>query len=120
MNPSLTSITLICGIVFLVVGLLFKMFQPKNINSLYGYRTSSSKRNLDTWKSANNYSSTFMIFGGLVLTVIGFLSMLLPDTGKTGAVFAFALVISFIILLAVRTEKHLNKFFDKEGKRKTI
>ena len=94
------------------------MFPPKKINWIYGYRTSSSTRNQDTWDTANNYSAKIMIIKGIVLIIIGLLSFLLPDMGRIGTLIGLGLVIASIIILAVKTEKHLDKLFDKEGNRR--
>ena len=39
-NP-LVNITFLCGFLFIIAGYILLKFPPKNINSLYGYRTSS-------------------------------------------------------------------------------
>lgn len=119
MEAKLTIITLAIGLVLLIVGLLFKTFPPRKINSIYGYRTATSRRNLDTWTVANKYSAGLLTLEGLVLTAIGLLTLLLPDSGAIGTAIGFGLFISSIIILAVATEKHLNKLFDKDGNRKT-
>ncbi|MFA6276170.1 MAG: SdpI family protein [Pedobacter sp.] len=118
MDNSLTSITLIVGLIFFIVGLLFKMFPPKKINSIYGYRTSSSMRNLDTWTVANKYSAGLMIFEGIGMTIIGILILMFSGIGTIGTGISVGFVILFVILLIVLTEKHLNNLFDKDGNRK--
>ena len=118
MIPTLPIITQLIGFIFLIVGLLFRMFLPKKINPLYGYRTSSSRKNLDTWKTANKYSASLMIFEGIALLFIGFIASTFPDSGAIGSVVGFLLFIGSIILLIGSTEKHLDKLFDKDGNRK--
>src|SRR5438034_993973 len=118
MTPTLSTMTLAIGFVFLIIGLLFRIFSPRKINSVYGYRTSSAKRNIDTWRTANKYSASLMLLEGIILIIIGFIALQLPDSGVIGAAFGFALFFASIIILAVLTEKHLNKLFDKDGNRK--
>ena len=120
MTPSLQAITLTIGFIFLIVGLLFRIFSPKKINSIYGYRTSSSKRNSNTWIAANKYSASLMIVEGIILTIIGFIALQFPGSGTIGVAVGFVLFISSIIILVVSTEKHLNKLFDKDGIRKKV
>jgi uncharacterized membrane protein len=36
---------LVLGVVILIVGIILLLFPPKEINNIYGYRTSSSMRN---------------------------------------------------------------------------
>jgi uncharacterized membrane protein len=55
-NP-LVNITFLCGLLFIIAGYILLKFPPKNINSLYGYRTSSSMENQEKWDFAQNYSS---------------------------------------------------------------
>jgi uncharacterized membrane protein len=100
MEATLTLVTFKIGMVLFIVGLVFITFPPTKINSIYGYRTTNSRRNLDTWKVANKYSAELMMFEGLIIAAIG-------------------LVFSSFIIVVVATEKHLNKLFDKEGNRKT-
>ncbi len=120
MTATLTTLTITMGLIFFIVGLLFWIFPPRKINSIYGYRTSSSKRNLDTWTIANKYSATIMIIQGFILTIIGLTTLLFPDSGAIGTAVGFVLFISSIVILAVATEKHLDKLFDKEGNRKSV
>ena len=79
MEATLTLVTFKIGMVLFIVGLLFIMFPPKNINSFYGYRTTNSRRNLDTWKVANSYSAILMTIEGLILSVIGLLTTFFND-----------------------------------------
>lgn len=120
MGDSLTILTLTVGIIIFVVGLLFKIVPPKKINSIYGYRTSSSMRNLDTWTVANKFSARLMILGGVSLTVIGLLIVIFPDMGAISTGISVGLLVLFVIVLILATEKHLNKIFDKDGHRRIL
>src|SRR4051812_20561257 len=101
MTPTLSVITLLIGFIFLIIGFFFRTFLPRKINSFYGYRTTSSKRNSDTWAAANKYSASLMLFEGIILISIGFIASLLPDSGAMGAAVGVLLFIGSIILLAV-------------------
>ena len=117
MNP-LSLITLITGVPFVVMGLIFKFFPPKNINSLYGYRTTSSMRNQETWQLANQFAARLMIQMGGLLAMVGALTFLLPPSPVTGLVAGTALVILSVVMQVYFTEKHINKHFDKKGSRR--
>ena len=119
MEATLTLVTFKIGMVLFIVGLLFIMFPPKNINSFYGYRTTNSRRNLDTWKVANSYSAILMTIEGLILSVIGLLTTFFNDNKAIETALGVGLMFSSFIILVVATEKHLNKLFDKDGNRKT-
>ena len=117
MTATLTTLTISVGIVFFIVGLLLRLIPPRKINSFYGYRTTSSMRNMDTWTTANKYSATIMIIVGLILTIIGLGTTFIPDTGATGTGVAIGLIIFSIIIMVGKTEKHSKKLFDKNGNR---
>jgi uncharacterized membrane protein len=118
MEATLTLVTFKIGMMLFIVGLLFIMFPPKNINSFYGYRTTNSTRNLDTWKVANSYSAILMTIEGLVLAVIGLLTTFFNDNKAIETALGVGLILSSFIILVVATEKHLNKLFDEDGNRK--
>jgi uncharacterized membrane protein len=105
------------GIIFCILGLISKIFPPKKINWIYGYRTSSSMKNIDTWNVANKYSTELMLMEGIVLTIVGVVTLFISDTGVAGAIMAIGLVLLSTIILIVATEKHLKKVFDKDGNR---
>ena len=118
MEATLTLVTFKIGMMLFIVGLLFIMFPPKNINSFYGYRTTNSRRNLDTWKVANSYSAILMSIEGLILAVIGLLTTFFNDNKSIETALGIGLMFSSFIILVVATEKHLNKLFDEDGNRK--
>jgi len=119
MEATLTLVTFKIGLIIFIVGLLFIMFPPTKINSFYGYRTTNSRRNLDTWKVANSYSAILMSIEGLILAVIGLLTTFFNDNKSIETALGIGLMFSSFIILVVATEKHLNKLFDKDGNRKT-
>lgn len=120
MEATLTSLTVTIGLILVIVGLLFKTFPPTKINSIYGYRTTTSSRNLDTWKVANSYSAGLMTIEGLILSSIGLLTTFIQVNAAIGTAIGIGLMFSSFIILVVTTEKHLHKLFDKDGNRKTI
>lgn len=120
MEATLTSLTLTIGLILFIVGLFFKTFPPTKINSIYGYRTTNSRRNLDTWKVANSYSAGLMTIEGFILTAIGFLTTFIHYNTAIGTALGIILIFSSFIILVVATEKHLNKLFDEDGNRKTV
>lgn len=48
-------------IITLLVILITKLFPPKNINSLYGYRTANSMKNKVNWGFAQKYSTNLFL-----------------------------------------------------------
>ena len=60
-------------LILTIVALVFRMFPPKKINYLYGYRTSRSMKNIENWNFANQYSAAFMLVSMPVLFGISYL-----------------------------------------------
>lgn len=118
MKP-LIYIPVIVGIILTIAGLILKIFPPKKINWIYGYRTSTSMKNQDTWDTANRYSAKLMTICGILLIIIGFVSFFLPALGKIEHWIYLGVIVISIGLIIILTERHLNKFFDKDGKKKT-
>ena len=118
MVESSTFILLLVGIIFSIVGFIFRIFPPKKINWIYGYRTFSSMKNTDTWNVANKYSAELMIAEGITLTILGVAILFIPNPGVTTAILAIGLILLSAIILIVATERQLNKVFDNQGKRK--
>lgn len=53
-----------------VIALVYKVFPPKKINYVYGYRTSNSMKNIENWNLANKYSSNLMLMAMLLLLAV--------------------------------------------------
>ena len=53
-----------------VIALVYKVFPPKKINYVYGYRTSNSMKNIENWNLANKYSSNLMLIAMLLLLAV--------------------------------------------------
>lgn len=103
-NP-LVNITFLCGFLFIIAGYILLKFLPKNINSLYGYRTSSSMENQEKWDFAQNYSSKEMMkMGGFLLLSI-LLHFLTDFDNLTNMNIGLALLILSVIILFLRVEK---------------
>lgn len=104
-------------------GKLFMELPPDKINILYGYRTSMSMKNSDTWEYAHHYI-------GKLWLKLGFIS-LIPTTMAMGYVYmrdlsiieswVSGIVWILVIILLVTiflTEIELKKTFDSKGIRK--
>ncbi len=105
------------GVIILVVALLYKFFPPKRQNWIYGYRTSTSMKNEETWNEANKYAANLMVIISIATIIIGSLVYILFPL-KTGINLLGISLVSMLILIIVLTEIHLKNIFDKEGNRK--
>lgn len=53
----------------IILGYLFKKNPPKNINGIYGYRSSRSMRNETTWKFANQLAGEYWKRWGILILI---------------------------------------------------
>jgi hypothetical protein len=96
---------------------------PEKINMAFGYRSSMSMKNDDTWKFAHAYcGKVWRIMGWAMLPVsaAAMLFVLGKGTGTVGTFGAVVLGAQCVSLVAsiIPTEKALRKHFDKDGNRK--
>jgi len=107
------------GLIFIIAGLIQKYYPPKEINSLYGYRTTQSMKNQQNWDEGNRYSTKLMIKCGIVLVITGIIltagMMLIPISPewRTGIKVVLMLLCAFgsVAVLFRATEKHLKLQF---------
>lgn len=104
------------GILFAIGGLIFKIFPPKKINGVYGYRTNTSMKNQDTWNVAQKYAANSMIILGIVCVVLGFILNQLIKNVNIG--YQGIIVLIGVIAMLILDELHLRKVFNKDGSRK--
>ena len=102
-------------------GLLFTYKPPKKIGYLYGYRTSMSMKNQDTWKFAHYYIGKLWNILGWILLFIStgvMVYLFKKDEDAIGrlSLMLMGLQILFLIGPIIVTETALKKTFDKEGK----
>ncbi len=115
---------LICNLLIplgmILFGSQFLNEKITDINSIYGYRTAMSKKNIDTWRFAHRYSGRIWHSWGRILlpfTVISMLPLIGRDNdtvGKWGAVICVILCTAMSMVIPL-TESALRKHFDKDG-----
>jgi uncharacterized membrane protein len=104
-------------------GLLFEKRAPHKINSYFGYRTSRSMKNEETWKFAHLTLGKIWYTWGMVMFVITlalvgsffFINKTKVELVSIVAICIQSVAIFFTIYLV---EKALKDNFDKEGIRK--
>ena len=104
-------------------GLYFKNKSPKEINSLFGYRTTMSMKNKDTWEFAHHYCGRLWLVLGMImlpLSVIPMLFFINQDIDVVGIAGGIIEGIQVVVLLIsiFPTEKALKKTFDENGNRR--
>ncbi len=104
-------------------GRLFMTKAPKNINAVFGYRTTMSMKNQDTWEFAHKYFGKLWFKCGLVLlplSVVPLIFVINKGTNIIGTVGSIVCVVQIVLLIGVvfPTEAALKKTFDKNGIRR--
>lgn len=116
-------VNLMIPVVMIGFGRYFMKTAPREINTLFGYRTARSMKNQDTWVFAHKYCGKIWSVTGLVMLPVTLVLMLLiygksEDTiGLVGGAITFAQIIPLIVAI-VPTERALKKNFDENGNRR--
>ena len=109
--------------IMLGAGKLFLKKAPKDINWIFGYRTTMSMKNEDTWDFAHKVAGAFWLKWGWITLAITVVTMLLilnksdEAISVVGCIILFAQMIPLIAVIP-HTEKALRNTFDKAGNRK--
>lgn len=95
---------------------------PREINPGYGYRTTMSSKNQETWDFAQRYMGEVWYKAGKVLLIPSILPLLLVlgrDVGTVGLVGMIACGVQLVVMLGsiAVVERALRKTFDKNGNR---
>ena len=121
-------IFMVCGIVMIpfmmiLFGYIFKNNPPKDINSIYGYRTSMAMKNMDSWKFAHRYFGKLWFVIGIIILPVSIIPMFFFIKQSTDVVGIAGTIIEFIQIVVLlipiySTEKALKKEFDENGNRR--
>lgn len=119
----MTIMNSLVPVVMIVFGSISMKHPPKEINSFYGYRTSMSMKNQDTWQFAHHYCGKLWRLVGwilLPLTVAAMLFVFGKDVGTVGNFGGIVIGVQVVVLLIsiAPTEIALRKNFDEDGNRK--
>ena len=104
-------------------GRYFSNGAPKEINSVFGYRTKKSMKNRETWEFTHKYFGKLWYIFGLVLLPISIILMLFVigqsegTIGNIGAGICAAQLFPLIGAIFV-TENALKKTFDENGNKR--
>ena len=113
MTSHLENIPFVCSIVFGLVAALQKLFPPRKINSLYGYRTTASMRSQQNWDFAQRYSVNRTIEAALFLAIAGTIVEMVGLMGQAKTITGLVLLLFVPLYLIVSTERALKKKFPK-------
>ena len=116
---------LLIPITMVYFGQRFFKSPPKSINATFGYRTTMSMKNWETWKLAHTVCGRFWFRCGRILLPLSVVPMLLvigrgtETVGYTGVIIVFIQLLPLLCVIPV-TEHALRKKFDKNGVRKGV
>ncbi len=114
---------LLIPLLMILFGFCFIRKAPKEINFLFGYRTSISMKNKDTWDFAHRFCGRLWLIIGTVLLPLSLVAMCFligkgeDGVGNIGLIISIVQIVLLIITI-IPTEKALIKNFDKNGNRK--
>ena len=114
---------LLYPMLMLIAARLFIKGAPKNINSLYGYRTTMSMKNQDTWQFAHAVAGKFWFRWSWVSLVIAIVPMLFTLGQSEDTICTVGLVLTVVLLIPLvavipHTETALRRTFDEDGYRR--
>ncbi len=114
---------LLIPVTMVVVGKMFMTKAPKDINAVFGYRTTMSMKNKDTWEFAHKYCGKLWLRCGLVLLPLSIVPLIFvfnKGTDIIGTVGGVVCAVQFIPLIGsiFPTEAALKKTFDINGIRR--
>lgn len=107
-------------VIMILFGRYFRNNAPKEINVIFGYRTTMSMKNQETWQFAHHYMGRLWYLSGMILlplSVVLMLPLIGKDKDTIGWLGAFICMIQVVALIGeiIPTEIALHKKFDKNG-----
>ena len=116
---------LIIPIAMVICGRMMWKHCPKHMNSMSGYRTTRSMKNMDTWKFANDYCGRlWWKIGWVMIIPSALIHIPLYHSDKNTIGFAGVILVTiqcFIMIVSIYpTEKALKKHFNDDGIRRQL
>jgi hypothetical protein len=102
------------GFILLFSGYIQKTYPPTDIDGGYGFKTSTSRKNQQTFDEGNRYSAKLMTKVGAMLLLTGLILIPFVDA-KHVYISMLLMVLSMIVsfpLIITSTNNHLKKLFD--------
>lgn len=118
-----TVMCLLVPFIMLYFGWRFQKHPPKNINSLYGYRTSRSMKNQQTWDFAHQVCGILWFRAGLILLPISLVAMLFVwgrSVEEIGMWSIPVMAVQLVVLVGsiFPVERALKRSFDQFGRKR--
>ena len=108
----------------IIAGYFMYKKPPKEINGVIGYRTTMSRKNMDTWKFAHDYCGRLWLKIGIILLVPSIIVQIPFVNSDENTVGILTLIIEgvqlvFLLGSILPVEKALKRTFDENGKRRS-
>ena len=117
------GMNLLIPAIMALFGQIFLKRPPKNINAIYGYRTSRSMKNQQTWDFAHQVCGRIWRAGGLILlplTLAFYLCLLGQPVNRLGVWSIAATIVQLMVLMGTifPVERALKNTFDDFGRKR--
>lgn len=114
---------IVVPVMMYILGKVFVTHPPKDINGVYGYRTTRSMKNQETWDFAHKFCGRLWVKLGKLLVFVSIVPMFFVIGKSDNVIGVMGLIISgfqLIVMLGsiVPTERALKGKFDKDGNRR--
>ncbi len=114
---------LLIPITMIGLGNCFSKNAPKEINMIFGYRTTRSMKNKETWEFAHHFCGKMWVVFGWILLISSSVAMFFvfgKSVNIVGTFGGIVCVIQLVVLIGsiFPTEVALEKKFDKNGYRR--
>ena len=109
-------VLIILDILILGLAIIFRVARPKEINSLYGFRTKKSMLNQDTWRVANVYWTNLNLLGSVFVLLFQGALLILKKPIEGIIVGTCVAWVVMLIASIILTNRVLSTNFDEEGR----
>ena len=118
-----TVMCLLVPLIMLYFGWRFQRHPPRNINSLYGYRTTRSMKNQQTWDFAHRVCGKIWFWAGLILLPVSLVAMLFSwgrSVEEIGMWCIPVMAVQLVVLVGsiFPVERALKRNFDQFGRKR--
>lgn len=112
-NP-LFLIPILTGLTFVIAGIIMIIIPAKKINSLYGYRTSSSMKSQERWDFSQKYAAQVLVKFGAILTLSSILGLVYDFSENISTIMGLGFMLIAVIFLILKIEKAIKIRFGNE------
>ena len=118
-----TAMDLLIPAIMLYFGRRFQKKPPEKINHIYGYRTSRSMKNQETWRFAHETCGRLWVRLGAVLLLLSLAAAVMTfgrGVEAAGIVSAVVVVVQMVVVIGsiVPVERALKRNFDDQGRKR--